>query len=172
MGRISIKESIEINTNAEMAWNIIGPNFVNISDWGRGINKSWGNDTVTINIKGAPSGGRFCDLGKLGIADERILHYSESLKEITWSAQVDKMPGFVKELQNALKVEPVSDTSCIISTNISADLTGLGGLVLAGQIKKNFAKLLKGFVKDWKVYAETGEVSEAKKQEIKDKHAL
>ena len=43
MGKLDIKETIEINTSAEKAWEIIGPNFLNIADWGRGMSKSWHN---------------------------------------------------------------------------------------------------------------------------------
>ena len=165
MGKLDILESIEINTNAEKAWEIIGPNFLNIADWGRGIRKSWNNESTAINIDDAPDGGRFCDLGKFGIADERILHYDKAKKEITWSAQSEKLPGFLKNLQNALKVEIIDEDSCKVTTNITANLTGVGGFILSGAIKKNFNKLLKGFVQDWKIYAETGSVSEAKKRE-------
>lgn len=166
MGKLNIKESIEISTSANKAWDIIGPNFVNIADWGRGIQKSWANDSASSNIEGVPAAGRFCDLGKQGIIDEKILHYSTDLKEISWSAYSKKLPGFLKNLQNELKVESTGENSCRVSTNITADLTGVGGLLLGGTIKKNFEKLLKGFVMDWKVYAETGEVSEFKQKEL------
>ena len=166
MTKLDIKESMELNTSAEKAWEIIGPNFLNIADWGRGIRKSWNNDSVPRTFEGAPAGGRFCDLGKFGIADERILHYDKIHKEITWSAKSEKLPGFLVGLQNALKVETIDENSCRVSTNITADLTGIGGFLLGGPIKKNFTKLLKGFVKDWKTYAETGNVSATKKREI------
>ena len=166
MGKLDIKESIEINTSGEKAWEIIGPKFLNISEWGRGISKSWNNDSLLPTVEGAPAGGRFCDLGKFGIADERILRYNAALKEITWSAQSEKLPGFLKGLQNALKVETINENTCQVSTNITADLTGVGGLLLGGTIKNNFTKLLEGFVKDWKTYAETGSVSETKQREL------
>jgi len=84
MGKIDLRESIEIKTSAEKAWEIIGPNFINIADWGRGISKSWNNESVPSSFEGAPAGGRFCDLGKFGIADERIVHYNDLQKQITW----------------------------------------------------------------------------------------
>lgn len=166
MGKLDIIESIEINTSADKAWGIVGPNFLNISDWGPGVNKSWNNESVPVAFEGAPAGGRFCDLGKFGKADERIIHFDQSKKEITWSAKIDKMPSFLIDLHNALKVEEISANSCRVSTNITANLTGLRGTLLGIPIKNNFTKLLKGFVKDWKTYAETGEVSESKKREI------
>ena len=166
MGELSEKQSIEINVSAEKAWEIVGPNFVNIGNWGRGIIKSWENTDAPINIEGAPAGGRFCDVGKFGEADEKILHYDADKMEITWSAVISKMPGFVKNLKNQIKVESTGDNSCRVSTNITADLSGVGGLVMGGAITKNMIKLIAGFLKDWKAYAETGEVSDAKKREL------
>ena len=163
MGKLEIKGSIEIKTSSEKAWEIIGPNFLNIADWGPGINKSWNNESAPITFEGAPSGGRFCDLGKFGKADERIVHYDKAKNEITWSAKIEKMPGFLEDIQNALKVEGICENSCRVSTNITANLKGLGGLFLSIPLKGNFTKLQKRFLKDWKTYAETGEVPESKK---------
>ena len=133
---------------------------------GPGINKSWNNESAPATFEGAPTGGRFCDLGKSGKADERIVHYDQAQKEITWSAKIEKMPSFLADLQNALKVEGISDNSCRVSTNITANLTGIQGALLGIALKSNFAKLQKRFLKDWKIYAETGEVSEFKKREL------
>ncbi|MFQ6678684.1 MAG: SRPBCC family protein [Fidelibacterota bacterium] len=166
MRKLDIKESIEINTSSDKAWEIIGPNFLNIADWGRGISKSWNNDSIPATIEGAPAGGRFCDLGKFGVADEKILHYSNARKEITWSASSEKLPGFLVGLQNALNVEAINENTCRVSTNITADLAGIRGLILGTPIKSNFTKLLKGFLKDWKTYSETGMVSDTKKREL------
>lgn len=166
MKTLDIKETIVINTPADKAWDVIGPNFLNIADWGRGIKKSWNNDSAPIQIEGAPAGGRFCDLGKFGVADERILHYNSDKREITWSAQSEKLPGFLKNLKNEIVVEPINDNSSRATTNITAGLTGVGGFLMGGPISKNFTKLLKGFVKDWKTYAETGEPSDTKKREL------
>ena len=166
MGKLDIKESIEIKTSAEKAWGIIGPNFLNIADWGRGISKSWNNDSVPLPFEGAPAGGRFCDLGKFGIVDERILHYNDVQKEITWSASSEKLPGFLVGLQNELRVVEIDKNTCKVTTNITAELTGIRGFILGAPIKNNFTKLLKGFVKDWKTYSETGLVSDTKKREL------
>ena len=100
------------------------------------------------------------------MVEEGVLHYNQTKREITWSAKSEKLPGFIKNLQNALNVQVVDDNHCRITTNISADATGLGGLFMGGMVKKNFTKQLAGFINDWKTYAETGEVSEGKKREL------
>jgi hypothetical protein len=166
MRKVSIKESCEIKTSDEVAWGIVGPNFLQIADWARGVNKSWKNELTPITIDGAPAGGRFCDLGSFGKADEQIIHFNDSLKEISWGAKISKLPKFVTKLQNNLKVEKLNEKTCLVSSNITAELKGLMGLIMGFYMKKNFTKLIKGFLKDWKAYAETGEVSETKKREI------
>jgi len=41
------------------------------------------------------------------------------------------------------------------------------GFFMGFLLKKNFSKLIKGFLNDWKTYAETGAVSETKQKELK-----
>jgi len=166
MGKLDIIQSLEIKTNAEKAWEIIGPNFINIGDWGRGIYKSWKNEDAAQDFSDAPSGGRFCDVAGFGKFDERIIHFDATKYEISWSAMGEKLPKFISDLQNELKVEAIDKTSCRITTHITANLSGLKGLLFGSVIKKNFSKTINGFLKDWKAYAETGQVSEAKQREI------
>jgi len=81
MGKLNIVDSVVINTNADKAWDIVGPNFLKISDWGRGINKSWENVSILKRIEDAPAAGRYCDVKGFGKFDERIIHYSSDSRE-------------------------------------------------------------------------------------------
>ena len=166
MGKLDIKESIEVKTNASKAWEIVGPNFLNISAWGRGVSRSWKNDTAPQNFADAPAGGRYCDVNGFGKFDERIIHFNSGKQEISWSATGKKLPGFASELQNALNVQAIDENTCRISSNLTANLHGLRGFFLGPVLKKNFSKLIHGFLEDWKTYAETDKVSERKQKEI------
>ncbi|MDH4092074.1 MAG: hypothetical protein OEV24_16570 [Cyclobacteriaceae bacterium] len=166
MKSLDIKESIDVNVNASRAWEIIGPNFLNIADWGRGILKSWKNESAPQKFENAPAGGRYCELVGFGKFDERIIHFDSGNYEITWSAAGVKLPKFVSGLQNNLKVAVVDEHKCTVTSNITANLSGMPGLLLGSLLKKNFTKQIHGFLQDWKIYAETGEVSESKKREI------
>ena len=166
MGKLDIKQTIEVETSASKAWEVIGPNFLNIAEWGRGIHKSWDNEAAAKNFSDAPSGGRHCDVAGLGKLDEEILHYDAEKYEITWSASGEKLPGFISGLQNALVVEAIDENSCRATSNITANTSGLRGFLLAPIFKKNFSKVLGGFLHDWKTYAETGRVSETKQREL------
>ena len=139
MGKLDIKQSTEVNASASKAWEIIGPNFVNISDWGRGISKSWKNDSAQQNFADAPAGGRYCDVSGFGKFDERIIHFDSGNHEISWSATGEKLPGFVSDLQNALSVQTIDENSCRITSNITANLGGIQGFFLGPIMKKNFS---------------------------------
>ena len=165
MKKLNIKQSVEAKTNVANAWEIIGPNFITISFWGRGILKSYNNDSLKPKFDGAPAGGRYCEINGFGKLDEKIIHYSEKDYEISWSAEGEKLPKFVSGLQNEIKIEKIDDNTCRITSHISANLNGLLGLVMGGMIKKNFTKQISAFLNDWKTFAETGDISEAKKRE-------
>lgn len=166
MAKLDIKQSMELKINASKAWEVVGPNFLNISDWGRGIHKSWKNETAEVNYSDAPAGGRYCDVAGFGTFDERIIHFNAMEREISWSATGEKLPKFLSGLQNALRVVEIDENTCRISSNVTADLGGVMGFLLGSVLKKNFSKTLHGFLKDWKTYAETGQVSETKKREL------
>jgi hypothetical protein len=167
MAKLNIKKTIEVNSNPNQPWEIIGPKFLDISKWARSINKSYSNEQAPKNFNNAPAGGRYCEVNGFGKMKEEILHFDAQKQEITWSAEGEKLPGFVNGLQNALKVEKIGENSSRITTHITADLSGIGGFLMGGMIKKNFDKVLAGFLKDLKIYAETGEISETKQRELR-----
>jgi len=77
-----------------------------------------------------------------------------------------KIPKFVSEFQNQTKVEEINQNTCKITSHLSANLNGIMGFLLGFILKKNFKKLIYGFLYDWKTFAETGKVSATKKREI------
>jgi hypothetical protein len=165
MRKLDIKLSLEVNTNASKTWDIIGPNFLNISHWSRGVLKSWNDDSLSPKYENAPAGGRHCEVVGFGKLDEKIIHYNYNKFEISWSAEGEKFPKFLSGLQNEVKVERIDDNNSKITSNITANLSGIMSLLMGSYLKKNFTKLISGFLKDWKTYAETGEISETKKRE-------
>jgi hypothetical protein len=165
MGKINVDLSIEINASPSNTWTIVGPNFIKISDWGSGILKSWKNESLTKTIANAPVGGRFCEVKGFGTMDEQIIHYDDTKMEISWSAFTPKLPGFVKNLRNEVKIETLGENLSRANMQISADLSGIGGFLIGPMLKKSLKKTLQGLLRDLKAYSETGIVSDAKKRE-------
>ncbi|MFY0689963.1 MAG: SRPBCC family protein [Cyclobacteriaceae bacterium] len=166
MKKLDIKLSKEINASSDKVWEILGPNFLSISEWGTGILSSVNNADAELRFDDAPAGGRVCDIKGFGKFDERILHYSHDDKEITWSADSPKIPGFVNGLQNAFRIEELGENKSRISSNLTANMRGVGGFLFGGKIKSNFEKTIEIFLTDIKIYAETGKVSPRKEREL------
>lgn len=166
MAKLDIKKTIEVKMNASNAWDIIGPNFLNIANWARGVYKSWNNESAQKKFENAPTGGRYCDVAGFGKFDERIVHFDNEKFEITWSATGEKLPEFISGLQNAINIEKIDEYRCRIKSNISANLSGVKGFLMTTYFKNNFSKTLDGFLHDWKTYAETSQVSETKQKEL------
>lgn len=166
MRLIQLKASKEAYTSAERAWNIIGPQFLNIADWSRGIHRSWENEKVPNNIDGAPAGGRYTFLGQYGTADERIMHYDSKNMEITWSARLSFLPNFVSSIGHALKVREIDNNLCLLNNIITVEANSYAALILKKRFEKQFRDGIDKFLIDWATYAETGEVSAAKELEL------
>jgi len=166
MKKLDVKNGTEINTDSSKVWEVVGENCVNIADWQRGINKSWNNETVEKKFEDAPTGGRFIDLGSFGIYDERIIHFDSDKHEIIWSASGTKLPKFVTQLQNEIHITNIEEGKCRITSNITADMRGLGSVLMGSLLKKNFTKTVDGFLVDLKTYVETGQISEFKQKEL------
>lgn len=167
MRLLQIKASKEAYTSAKNAWEIIGPQFLNIADWSRGIHRSWINEKVPNNIEGAPAGGRYTFLGQYGTADERIIHYDAPNMEITWSARLSFLPNFVSSIRHALKVREIDNNLCLLTNIITVEANSYAALLLKKRFENQFRDGIDKFLIDWATYAETGEVSEAKKLESK-----
>jgi len=65
MKKFDIKKSTVVNVSAEKVWEIIGNDFLNISNWVGGINASYSNPAETQILQGAPAGGRICEVSDL-----------------------------------------------------------------------------------------------------------
>jgi len=156
MGQLKNKVTIEINTDAEHVWEIVASQFVNVSLWARDVISSRENTAIEKKFSDAPAGGRICEVKGMGEIDERITHFSASKKEITWSANSEKIPGFVSNLQNAFTFHQIDEETTRVTSSLTADLNGAAGLLMGPLVKRNFSKAIATLLEDLDVYARTG----------------
>lgn len=165
MKHISIKNVTTVNENSDYVWGILGPKFVDISEWGSGISKSWEIETTSNKLKDAPVFGRHCDVIGLGKITEEIVKYDSKELEISWTAKAKKLPSFVMNLQNNFKIEIKDDKTCLVHAHLTADLKGIKGFLLSPMINMKFSKTVKIILSDLKSFAETKKVSSRKQKE-------
>ncbi len=69
-----------------------------------------------------------------------------------------------------LRVEDFIEVTAYDRSNHShhsqTKLNGITGLPAGTLLKRNFTKQITGFLKDWKIYSETGDISDTTKSEV------
>lgn len=144
MGSITIVSTRVMATSAEKVWQVLGPDFVNISHWADGVASSVEDTSLGDPLPGAPVAGRICQVDGLGEARELILHYSVEQQQITYNLKASGLPGFVTGLQNAWSVKSVSDQRAEVTSTISVTTAGILGMIMTPLMKRNFTKAIAG----------------------------
>ncbi|PCJ65300.1 MAG: hypothetical protein COA58_10605 [Bacteroidetes bacterium] len=154
-----------INVSADSVWQIIGPGFQNVGGWLKGINHSEGLGSA--KVKGATCNARTCEVDFPGFDEitEEILTYSDEKKEISYTA-TKGMPGFVVYNRNQWNIKVVGPNQCVATTDATMHLKRFMGSLFGRTMEKNFKKALKEIMTELKAYAETGEISETKKEQL------
>jgi hypothetical protein len=159
MGNIAITKTDTINTSAERVWEILSGEFTDISSWARNVAHSKARESADTLAVG---GGRVCEVPGFGLTDERFTRYDESNKTFSFSVEAEKIPGFFKNMESTWKVVPTGPNKSVVSTKIAGNATGVMGALVGPMMKRKFNGTLDQIYEDLRVYAETGEVSEAK----------
>jgi len=164
MGKIDVKRKTTIDATVEELWKILSGGFNDVGTWASGVNWSKPNPQATEVLDGAPTGGRICDVPGFGRTDERIIRFDVESHTIGYNATSEKMPGFVSNLQNIWNLREAGPEAARVSSNLTADVRGIRGVVMGPMMKSRFGKAIDRFIEDLRVYAETGEVSEHKRR--------
>lgn len=164
MGAISISKTDTINASAERLWEILSDEFTDVGLWASGVDHSGTNAEATEVPDGAQVGGRTCEVPGFGFTDERFTRYDAANKTFSFSVDAAKIPSFFKNLESTWKVDPLGPSSAKATTEITGEATGVLGAIMSPMMKRKFARLLEQGYEDLKVYAETGEVSDAKRK--------
>lgn len=106
----------------------------------------------------------------LGFTDERFTRYDAAEKTFSFSVEAEKIPSFFKNMESTWKVEATGPNASRVTTKVAGEATGVMGAVMSPIMKRKFNGTINDLYADLKVYAETGQVSEAKRKAQK-KHA-
>ncbi len=157
------KTSEVINVSADELWKIIkDPKAV--EKWSTLI------DSATISgepeFEGVICSERVCKVNAKGHHDsyEKITSYSEKTHEITFIST--KRPSFILYVDTHWKVIEIGPKQSAIQMNNTMHLKRFMGFLLGGLMKKSIFKNVNNGIEDLTVFAETGEISEAKKSRI------
>lgn len=163
----TLEKEITINVSAEELWEMVGPGFVEVYKWSSNVDHASGSGTP--EFEGAVCTERFCDVNVKGFnkISERLTKYNDDEMNLAYEV-TDGMPGFVTAAINDWTVVPIDSKSCKLVMKAQFESKGLMGGLTKGMMKKKMSETLETVLNDAKVYAETGQISEAKKARIEE----
>ncbi|WP_306641347.1 SRPBCC family protein [Sanyastnella coralliicola] len=160
-----VQKEITINVSAAELWEMVGPGFVDVYKWSSNVDHAEG--AGNSDFDGAVCHERFCDVNVKGFSkiSEELTYYSIPEMKLAYAVK-EGMPGFVTKAVNQWTVVPIDDHSCKLVMKAEFRSKGLMGAMMNGMMEKKMKTTLETVLNDAKVYAETGEVSEAKRERM------
>lgn len=164
MGQITISRTSDINASADRIWGILAADFVNADHWVTTVNQAAPLRPAEEVTDNALPDGRTCDVAGFGRTDERITHYDPDARRFGYSIEAAKMPGFVKDAKNAWEIREATANKASVTSQATANATGIMGAIMTPLLRRKFRTTVDQLFEDLRIYAETGEVSPAKKK--------
>ncbi|MBL4662642.1 MAG: SRPBCC family protein [Flavobacteriaceae bacterium] len=151
-------KSDTINVSADSLWEILRE-FDKVGEWTSTLDHSKGAGEV--KFKGTTCNERVCQSKNTKLV-EKLIMFDDDKKELAYEL-IEGAPGFVKLARNHWKVYEISPNQSVVQMNVTMHLSKFMGFLLGGAITKTMIKKVRIVQNELKIYAETGEVSEAKK---------
>ncbi len=158
-------KEIIINVSADRLWEMVGPGFVDVYKWSSNVDHAEGKGQSEFD--GAVCSERFCDVNVKGFSkiSEELTDYNATKMSLTYQVK-DGMPKFITKAENNWVVVPIDDHQSKLVMNVNFESKGLMGKMMNGMMRKKMDKTLDTVLNDAKVYAETGEISDEKRQRV------
>ncbi|WP_298537679.1 SRPBCC family protein [uncultured Algibacter sp.] len=152
-----------INISADSLWAICRE-FDKTAEWTSTLKHSYG--TGESQFEGATCSSRICetDFGKGKVIEELVM-FSDENKELSYNL-TEGAPGFITLANNHWRVTKIGNNQSKIEMNVTMYMKKFAGFFLSGLIKNQMIKQVGIVLEELKIYAETGEISEAKKKQI------
>jgi len=161
----TLEKEIVINVSEDQLWDMIGPGFIDVYKWSSNVDHAEGKGQS--EFEGAVCNERFCDVNVTGFSkiSEELTIYDASKKTLAYAVK-DGMPGFVTKAVNQWTVVRVDDSHAKLVMKAEFGSKGLMGSMMNGMMKKKMGTNLETVLNDAKIYAETGQVSQAKQDRM------
>ncbi|MEQ8325505.1 MAG: SRPBCC family protein [Vicingaceae bacterium] len=160
-----LEKEITVNVSTAELWEMIGPGFIEVYKWSSNVDHAEGGGQSEFD--GATCSERFCDVNVKGFnkISEKLTKYNDEQMNLAYEV-TDGMPGFITAAVNDWTVVSVNGNQSKLIMKAKFESKGLMGGLTRGMMKKKMTETLETVLNDAKIYAETGQISEAKKARI------
>ena len=167
---MQIKRQFTVNASADRLWEIMGLQFADVSHWASGIYASQGRNDNSMLVPGAPYSGRVCET-VMGSFQEQILTYDESRKMLAYDAKGDKMPFFVKHLENSWTFIPLAGGKCKVEMRMKMALLPVFNLLMGPMMRMKMGGVIDQVIEELTYFAENDRLH-PRKLEVQQKLQL
>ncbi|MEL6188203.1 MAG: SRPBCC family protein [Myxococcota bacterium] len=148
---MKISRTSLIQAPADEVWRVLGPNFADAYTWASSIDLSKGRSGP--GPAGAPCAGRVCDT-ELGKFQETLEVYDEIERQLSYTAQGEKMPFFVRRMHNAWTVTPEGADASRVNMTLTVDLAFPFNLLMGLPMRLQLGGVLRKVHEELKYYVE------------------
>lgn len=166
---VKINETSEIiHVSADSLWNII-KQFDNVGVFFSGIQSSEGYGEP--EFEGATCSERTCHVNIKGYSEvyEKLTMFNPQKRELAYEFKGGG-PKFLLYAGNHWRIEEIGPNQCKLHMQATMRLKPLAGMLFGWQLQRTIKKELPISLNELKIYAETGEVPEAKKAQLAKNH--
>ena len=162
---LEVTKKFTVDADADELFTKLTTEFTDVGKWVSGITHSDHNPKYGPVADGV-AGGRICQVDGFGAIDEQLVQYEPSSRTFAYSAEAEKIPGFVHDLRNQWTLTPTPGGRTDVRMRLTADVTGPLGAVMKPMMRRKFSKTLDAVGEDLKAYAERGTISDRKAKEL------
>ncbi len=161
---LEVTKQFTVDTDADELFVKLTTEFTEVGSWVSGIQSSGPNPKYAPVADGV-AGGRICEVDGFGTLDEQLVHYEPAKRTFAYTAEAEKIPGFVNDLKNQWTLQPVGGRT-EVRLRLTADVTGPLGAIMKPMMRRKFDKALDAIGDDLSAYAERGTISARKAKEL------
>lgn len=157
---MKVSSNIDIDAPADQVWEVVGPGFGRVGDWGAAVEQS--RPVGEASLDGAPAAGRTCSVAMPGIDQiaEQLTEYDVEARRLTYRLS-DGMTRLVAGAANTWEVRPLPEGRAEFRMNATVELVG-AARVAGPFVKAYLSAIGRRTSRDLKTYVETGVPSRAK----------
>lgn len=149
---MTIEKEILINKSIDEAWQVLGPQFADVSKWASPVSHSEGSGQ---SFNGATCTERGCST-TLGALKEKLLEYSPAGHQLKYEVK-EGMPSMVKYATNTWRLEPGPAGQTRLIMRADMEIGGFTGALMKPMMQMKMSKLCAHLVEEFKFYVETGQ---------------
>lgn len=157
---MNVIREVTINASAEKLWRILGEDYDKVGEWTSEVPISSPNPDL-------PAGqGRVCTTDGFGDAKETITEFDEQRRALSYVAEIEKMPFFVKQMGNSWRVEPKGNNRAVVHMHMQGKLLPIFAQLMGPVMKRKLAKSADTLLEELKYYAENDTIHPRKQKQL------